>query len=109
MKGTLYSSNVVKNANGELKLLELNTDTTFPSASLSHLNWDGFIEYLESESIDSVHVIHKESIHDFLVANLSESLGSSITNWDTTEELSTTIYPTDVQDSNNTFVLRMKI
>lgn len=108
MKGTLYSSDFVKNVNGELKLLELNTDTTFPSASLSHLNWDGFIEYLESESIDSVHVIHKQSIHDFLVANLSESLaGSTITNWDTTEELSTTIYPTDVQDSNNTFVLRM--
>ena len=59
MKGTLYSSDFVKNADGDFKLLELNTDTDFPSASLEHFDWSGFNTMLTNNSISEVVIVHK--------------------------------------------------
>ena len=108
MKGTLYSADYIKSNYGEFKLLELNTDTDFASASLSHFNWNPFIEQLNSSSIDTVHVIYKK-FQQILKTNFSESLAASSYsfNWEETMESPETIYPTDIQDSNTKFVLRM--
>ena len=108
MKGTLYSSDFVKNSSGDLKLLELNTDTDFPSASLSHFDWTPFVDLLLSESIETVHVVHK-NFQQYLVSNLSESLDTSnyTGSFLTTLETADTIYPTDVSDSDTIFILRL--
>jgi len=108
MKGTLYSADFVKNSLNEFKLLELNTDTDFPSASLVHFDWNPFISELHSASIDTVHVIYKD-FQKHTVQNFSESLANSehTFNWETTVENPETIYPTDIQDSSTTFVLRL--
>ena len=108
MKGTLYSADFVKNLQNEFKLLELNTDTDFASASLQHFDWNSFIEQLNSSSIDTVHVIYKE-FQTHLVNNFSESLDNSEYDftWEETIERPETIYPTDIQDSSTKMVLRM--
>ena len=108
MKGTLYSADYIKTEFDGFKLLELNTDTDFPSASLMHFDWDPFIEQLDSASIDSVHIVHKP-FQEYLVKNLKEALTAATTTFsvEETEETMETIYPTDVQDSATKFVLRM--
>lgn len=108
MKGTLYSSDFVKNSNDELRLLEFNTDTDFPSASLSHFNWNPLIDVILSSSINEVHVISKQ-FQEYIVLNLSESLQTSNYSGNFTNILEThdTIYPTDVEDGANVFILRM--
>ena len=108
MKGTLYSSDFVKNSNGGIKLLELNTDTAFASASLSHFDWTPFIDILISESISTVHVVYK-NMQDLIVSNLSESLDLSnyTGSFLTTAETEDTIYPTDIADASDKFILRM--
>ena len=108
MKGTLYSADYIKTEFDGFKLLELNTDTDFPSASLTHFDWDPFIEQLDSASIDSVHIVHKP-FQEYLVKNLKEALTAATTTFsvEETEETMETIYPTDVQDSATKFVLRM--
>lgn len=108
MKGTLYSADFIKNPQDNFKLLELNTDTDFSSASLQHFDWNPFIEQLNSSSIDTVHVIYK-LFQSNLVDNFSESLDDSSTNftWEETIERPETIYPSDIQDSSTKLVLRM--
>lgn len=108
MKGTLYSSDFVKFSNGDIKLLEYNTDTDFPSASLEHFNWSNLTDVLESQSIDTIHVVYKE-FQQILASNISESIhinSPSIT-WEETVETNETIYPGDVTDSSTKFVLRL--
>lgn len=108
MKGTLYSSDFVKNSLGELKLLEFNTDTDFPSASLSHFDWTPLIDVISSSSINEVHVVSKK-FQENIVLNLSESLHASNYNVSFTNIVETrdTIYPTDIEDGANVFILRM--
>ena len=108
MKGTLYSADFVKNSNGDIKLLELNTDTDFPSASLDHFNWTPFIDLISSESINNIHVVYK-GFQQYIVDNLSESLQSISYsgNFETTKETQDTIYPTDIPDSQTKFILRL--
>ena len=40
MKGTVFSSDFVKDSNGNLRLLELNTDTGFLSQELANFDFD---------------------------------------------------------------------
>lgn len=108
MKGTLYSSDYVKHSDETLKLLEFNTDTDFPSASLSHFDWSSLENVITSESIAEVHVIYKE-FQKHLVTNFSESLhnNSDFTgSWHTQLETQDTIYPTDITDGDDKFILR---
>ena len=108
MKGTLYSSDFVKNADGDFKLLELNTDTDFPSASLEHFDWSGFNTMLTNNSISEVVIVHK-AFQRGLVNNISESLhgNSSITTYSEQLEGIDAIYPTDVTDTDTKFILRL--
>jgi hypothetical protein len=107
MKGTLFSADFVKDNSGNLRLLELNTDTSFTSGALHHVDFTDFINVLSTNNIDEVHVIHK-SIHKNLVTELSESLHTSgiISTFNTTLEDINTIYPTSVDDSSSKFILR---
>lgn len=108
MKGTLYSADFVKKSDGNLKLLEFNTDTDFPSASLSHFNWTALEEVITTQSIAEVHVIYKD-FQEHLITNLSESLHNNLDftgSWHTHLETRDTIYPTDITDGSDKFILR---
>jgi len=111
MKGTFFSADFIKTSSG-IKFLELNTDTIgmFGATSDNQLDWSGFIELIQSESIDTVAVIYKPIIQRDIVTNLSQSLHSSasfITTFDEYEENVDAIYPTAVEDGANKFILRL--
>lgn len=109
MKGTLFSTDFVKDSNGNLRLLEINTDTAIVSSAISQLDFAGLKSVLESNSITKVKTIHKlyqEDIVEALEAYLSANV-PSVTSFDSIIEDSNTIYPTSVEDAADTFILRL--
>ena len=48
MKGTVFSADFVKDSNGNLRLLELNTDTGFIGQELVNFDFSGFLSVLSS-------------------------------------------------------------
>jgi len=109
MKGTLFSADFVKDSNGDLRLLELNTDTAFTSASLHHADFSGLINILSASNISEVHVIYKDVFHKNFIEELSQSLHDSSLNvsYNLYPEAFSTIYPTTVTDSDDKFILRL--
>jgi hypothetical protein len=107
MKGTLFSADFVTTPQGDVKMLELNTDTAFTDSALNYFNFNLFNELLDSSSLTEVHVIYKSFQENFVNAlSQSISLNSNITTFETTLETDYTIYPTDVVDSDTKFILR---
>lgn len=109
MKGTLFSADFVKDSSGDLRLLELNTDTSFVSASFSHLNFTDLFNIISSNNITEIDVVFKDFHIDF-VNHFSQSLnqaGLGITSFTQHLEEINTIYPTAVEDSASKFILRL--
>lgn len=110
MKGTLFSADFVKDNSGNLRLLELNTDTTISTNNLDFLDYTELISVLSANNITKVTVVHKPDVHKYLVSNLSSSLNANapfITTFTEVKEAGGTIYPTVVDDADDLFVLRM--
>lgn len=108
MKGTFFSTDFIKDTDGNLRLLEVNTDTGCVLNGLSYLNFDEFITFLSSSNITEVHTIHKDFQQD-IVDHLSSSLANSasfVNTFQSTIEEPSTIYPTTITDSNSKFILR---
>ena len=108
MKGTLFSADFVNDSNNNLKLLEINTDTAFTSASLHHADFSGLITILSSSNINEFHVIYKDIFHKNFIEELSQSLHNSNLDisYNMHSESFTTIYPTSIDDSDDKFILR---
>ena len=109
MKGTLFSADFIEDSNGDLRLLELNTDTAVTDNGLAYINFNGLVDIISTNSISEVHVISKE-FHKNLVSLLSQSLHDSavsISVFQNIVEEPNSIYPTSVEDSSDKFILRM--
>jgi hypothetical protein len=109
MKGTLFSSDFIKDSNGNLRLLEVNTDTAISNGGLSHADFTDLFNLLSSEGIDRIVVIYKkfqENFVDLLSEKVTE-LAPFIEQFERIIEESTTVYPTSVVDEPNKFILRM--
>jgi hypothetical protein len=110
MKGTFFSADFIEDINGNLRLLEVNTDTTISVNNLVYLDFSNFISVLESNNITRVTVVHKPNIHQNIVNKLSESLTLNapfVVEFNEIKEQSNRIYPTSVDDASDLFVLRM--
>ena len=110
MKGTFFSADFVEDAIGNLRLLEVNTDTTISVNNLVYLDFSNFISVLESNNITRVTVVHKPNIHQNIVNKLSESLTLNapfVVEFNEIKEQSNRIYSTSVDDASDLFVLRM--
>lgn len=108
MKGTLFSADFVKDLNGNVRLLELNTDTAIIDEEISNINWSPLVDVITNNSISTVEVIYKPLFHQAIANSLSSSLGStSVTNFIFHDEDINTIYPTSVEDSADKFILRL--
>jgi hypothetical protein len=108
MKGTLFSADFVKDSTGNLRLLELNTDTGASAAWAARLDFSGLINVITSNNINEVHVIYKQ-FQDNIVEAFSQSItesGAPITFYSHIEEVET-IYPTIIEDADNKFILRL--
>lgn len=110
MKGTFFSADFIKDSAGDLRLLELNTDTAIIEEQIVNVNWQPLVDIMVANSINELHVIYKPVIHTKLVEHLSNFVKSSalsdcqISLYD---EDTNTIYPTTVDDASNRFVLRL--
>ena len=110
MKGTLFSTDFVFDANGNPRLIELNTDTGAVTKTFGvNLHMDGFINELSSSNITEVHFLYKpfqENMVDWMEEQLNIS-ASFITKVSHTQESEENIYPTSITDSGSLFILRM--
>jgi hypothetical protein len=108
MKGTFFSTDFIKDSDGNLRLMEVNTDTGCVLNGLPYLDFSSFILLLSSSNITEVHTIHKDFQQE-IVNELSQSLidsASFISSFTSTLEDAGTIYPTTISDSDTKFVLR---
>ena len=110
MKGTLFSADFIEDLNGDLRLLEINTDTQSATTTLQYFDYSGFVTFLQEQNITKVVVIHKPRIHEEMVNHLSAALNAGapfITSFTEIKEGPNVIYPTVVQDETDTFILRL--
>lgn len=107
MKGTLFSADFVKDSVGNLRLLELNTDTGFINQELTNFDFSGFNQVLTDNNISELDIIYKPDIHQKFVNHLTSSLSSGVTAVNLHKESNSTIYPTQVEDFNSKFILRL--
>lgn len=110
MKGTLFSADFIEDINGDLRLLEINTDTSFLNSALLSIDFTEFFTVLNDNNITEVNVVYKYEIHSNFVNHLSSSIASDapfITSFVKTIVPANTIFPTTVEDSSDKFVLRL--
>lgn len=110
MRGTLFSADFVKDANDNLRLLELNTDTGIISTELYNFDFTEFINVLQVNNITQLDIVYKPYIHNKIVNHISDVLTANalfVTTINLHSEDIGTIYPTTIPDSNNNFVLRL--
>ena len=110
MKGTLFSADFVKDSNGNLRLLELNTDTGFIDQELVNFDFSGFLSVLSSNNITTLDIIYKPFLHIDFVNRLVEEVNNnlpSVTTINLHDENINSIYPTSVPDAEDKFILRL--
>ena len=110
MKGTLFSADFVKDSNGNLRLLELNTDTGIVQNELFHINLTEFANILQTNNIIELDIIYKPKIHSELVTYISNYITENcefITGINLHDENIDTIYPSSIVSTDSNFVLRM--
>lgn len=113
MKGTLISSDFIKDSTGKYKFIELNTDAGISTKFINnYLDLNPFINFISESSpqINTVEVVYKPHISTNFVNHLSQSLHESasfVTSFVTHEEDMNTIYPTLPDDSDSKFILRL--
>lgn len=113
MKGTLISSDFVKDSSGNYRFIEMNTDTGFTSNFIdNYLDLDPFINFISSSTpqVTTVEVVYKPLVCENFVEHLSASLAVSasfITDFVKHPEDLDTIYPMTPDDSDTKFILRL--
>lgn len=110
MKGTLFSADFVKDGNGDLRLIELNTDTSIHEDKVNDIQLADFFNVLNSNSITTLDIIYKPFIHKGIVDHISSSAATDATFLTTInlhDEDRDTIYPTSITDASNKFILRL--
>jgi len=109
MKGTLFSADFIKDNTGNLRLLELNTDTSILEEQIPQINWQDLVDTLQNNSLTQLDIIYKPVLHVDIVAHLEDFLNSnapSITLVKHKEDRNA-IYPTSVDDNGSNFILRL--
>ena len=74
MKGTLFSADFALSSDNELKLIEVNTDTSIATHNLGFFDYSDFISVLQNNNITKVTVIHKPVFHQAIVNHLSQQI-----------------------------------
>jgi hypothetical protein len=110
MKGTLFSADFVKDSSGNLRLLELNTDTGIVENELSNFNLTEFVNILQTNNLTQLDIIYKPVIHSQIVTHITNYISENcefITTVNLHDENLNTIYPTTIEDWDDKFVLRI--
>ena len=92
MKGTLFSSDFVKDGAGDLKMLEINTDTACIDNLSSNIDFTAFYQTLSDNSLTDLQVIYKE-MQEPIIARLEAQKPGGVTITKHKEQRST-VFPT---------------
>jgi hypothetical protein len=91
MKGVIFSADFIKDSNGDLRLLELNTDTGIIEEQIQYVDWSSLID-----------VVYKPVHHKAIVNHLSSSIADS--------NVSLTSFNLhDVEDNHNFFANQLLV
>lgn len=108
MKGTFLSFDFVKNSEGAVKFLEMNTDTIATDSQISTFDYTDFFGVLSANSITRLDVIYKPELHHNIISHLSSSAASNgVTTFNKYEEGTFNNFPTVVEDGADRFILRL--
>ena len=112
MKGTLISNDFVKDRNGDLKFLEMNTDTVLYGNFLKHdADWGALVSFLNADAgFNTLHIIYKAELHLAAVQDIKSKVAagcSGITAITLQNEALHNSFPTAVEDAANKFILRL--
>jgi hypothetical protein len=109
MKGTFFSADFIKDSNSNLRLLELNTDTSVIAEQIPSASWQELIDVISDNSITQFDVIYKTVIHENLVNSMLTTLGTQLPDLtiNTYAEDQATIYPTSIDDADDKYILRL--
>ena len=109
MKGTLFSADFVKDSSNNLRLLELNTDTTILDDKLNDIQLGEFINVLSQNNITTLDIIYKPFFQQKLVSKITDIIKQECQDIDinTHEEDRHSIYPVSLEDAPNKFILRL--
>ena len=105
MKGTLFSADFVKDGLGDLKLLEVNTDTACIASLTSNIDFTAFYTVLSDNSLTDLQVIYKE-FQEPIIERLEAQKPEGVTITKHKEQRSS-IFPTAVADQAGRFILRL--
>lgn len=109
MKGTFFSSDFIKDSEGNFKYLEVNTDTSTEYSGLQLFDWSGFKSVLIDNNITEIHLIYKPFAKS-IISHLEDYINQDSDLLNITlhryEEDINSIYPVEIDDSETTFVLR---
>jgi len=109
MQGTLFSSDYVIDANGNERLIEINTDTAFTDDFIeNYLDLTDFINIISTNNITEVVIIYKDFHYNF-ANKLFDVLKVQLPSVTYTRHLEdiNSIYPGSVIDSADKFILRL--
>ena len=109
MKGTFISFDFVKDSDGSMKFVEMNTDTVASDRAIDGMNWNGLFEVMSGSDISQLDVIYKPELHQYIVNDLSASAitDGTVTTFNHHKEDLHANFPTAVSDSNDKFILRL--
>lgn len=110
MKGTLFSADFINDSNGNLRLLEFNTDTQIINQELGNIDYSSFTTFLSDNNITTLEIVYKPYIHTNMVQHLKshiESNAAFITSIILHDEDINSIYPASITDSSEKFILRL--
>lgn len=110
MKGTLFSADFIKDSTGELRLLELNTDTAIIPEQIDSVDWQPVLDIISQNNLTNIHVIYKPVIHSRLVSHFTNAVSASGIIGATVSLLpqdQNIIYPSTIADDSTKFILRL--
>jgi len=108
MKGTLFSADFIEDLNGDLRLLEINTDTS--ATNFTQFDYSDFVSVLQTNNITKLTIVHKPLVHRMMVDNLISALNDTAPFITTIEEVKVSpnvIYPPTIIGEENMFILRL--
>lgn len=105
MKGVFFSADFVKDVNGDLKLLEVNTNTSTDNPSL--LDLTGLKQVFVDNNLSVLHIIHTTTYHTKLVEVLKQWAASNNYTVETTPCKPDVLFAPEVAEEANKFILRL--
>jgi len=105
MKGTFFSADFIKNADGDHKLLEINTDTACIRGLNGNLDFSDFYTLLSDNTITDLQVVYKQ-FQTPIIERLEAQKPAGVTITKHLEQKNS-IFPIAVEDAADRFVLRL--